>query len=374
MRHFLFKTLATLIVGNLALLSAFAGHLTNYQGKDSLQHIAEKAVITIKKKRTESLNGYLLVVCKAATWKSLEKDSDLGPFLKYKKGAGNLDLVVAMPSNAKDGSTYGIYFQDSRPIGFVEIMTGKGEKISDANVVKAYTPVTEDSERAADQIRFEEVEVFTDDNQPLPTLKVVSDGNALPGNQPDYRSGAIKLASGYLLVWNQPNNYYVLEIKGKDVRQASTDRKFFNVDGMFLQIVDASISDFLEPANRKNLDDKAILEAHREWETKFMESEYKVKLKIESSWKNLPNGKDALLWQADVSHSAIGNVKKQVYLSVVQGDFVLLLGGAVTDKIEESATHQLLLSTLETLKTSDKPTDLQKLQEAIRKQSPSGVN
>ena len=378
MRHILFKSLALLIVSNLAVLFAVKAHGTNYQEKTSptLQHHGAKAVLVIKKKRTESLNGYLLIVCNAPDWKSLEKDSDLGPFLKYKKAASNL-VVVAMPENAKGDSTYAIYFQDNKPIGFVEIKTSKGEKITEANVAKAYTAVTEDSDRGAtDQIRFEPVELFSDDDKPIPTLKVISDGQLPSANQQgDYRSGAIKSSSGYLLVWNQPNNYYILEVKGKDVRQTSTERKVFSVDGMFLQIVDAPIENFLQAAQRQKLDDKAILDTHRDWEVKFLESEYKAKLEIESSWQKLTNGKDALLWLATVPETAKTNVKKQMYLTLVKGDQVLMLGGAVTGTTAESAARQLLLNTIETLKTSDTPNDLQKLRDATLKESPgSGVN
>ena len=370
------KKLITTLIAVLFTVNV-QGAVRQGQGTPTLQQIGEKAVVVIKRKRTESLNGYLLVMCKSSRWKALEKDSDLGPFLKYKKAASNLDAIVALPENAKNGSTYGIYFQDNKPIGFVEIKTGQGEKISDANVAKAYSAVIEDSDQGATgRIRFEPVEVESDDSQPIPALKVVDDGQALLTDpKEDLRSGTIKTLSGYLLVWNQRNNYYILEIKGKDVRQTSTERKFFSVDGMFLQIVDAPIDNVVEAVKRTSLDDKAILEAHRDWEAKYLAEEYKAKLEITSSWQKLSNGKDALLWGATLPETAKGNVKKQVYLTMVKGDYILMLGGAVTDTIGENATQQLLLTTIETLKTSDKPTDLQKLRDAARKESSgNGVN
>jgi len=311
MRQIIVKSLTALIVGNLALLFAVKVHSTNYQGiSPTLLQMGQKAVIVIKRKRTESLNGYLLIVCKAPGWKALEKDSDLGPFLKYKKPASNLDAIVAMPSDPKEGSTYGIYFQDNRPIGFVEIKTGQGEKITQDNVAKAYVLVTEDSEQGtATQIRFEIGQVYSDDNQPIPTLTVINDGQASPANQQeDHRSGAIKTSSGYLLVWNEPNNHYILEIKGKDVRQTSTERKFFSVDGMFLQIVDVPLENVLQAAKRQDLDDKAILEAHRDWEAKFMEGEYKAKLKIESSWQKVPNHEVTLSLEMERQKVSLGSV------------------------------------------------------------------
>lgn len=185
--------------------------------------------------------------------------------------------------------------------------------------------------------------------------------------QDEYESGAIKTSYGFLLVWNKPNNHYTLEIRGKNVRQISTQQVRFSVDGMFLQIVNAPTSNFIASVNRKTMDDKAILEAHRDWEVKFMEGDYKEKLKVESSWQKLSNGKDALVWQINVPDSAHSNVTKQISLTLMRGDFVLMLGGVVTDTISESASRQLLLNTAETLKTSDQPIDLRKLQESIRK-------
>src|ERR1044072_2765518 len=116
MRQILVKSLTALIVAILLTVNVRGD---NYQEKISpaLQQLGEKAVTIIKKKRAESLNGYMLIVCKAASWKGLEKDSDLGPFLTYKKAAGNLDAIVATPANPKDGSTYVVYFQDNKPNG-----------------------------------------------------------------------------------------------------------------------------------------------------------------------------------------------------------------------------------------------------------------
>lgn len=187
--------------------------------------------------------------------------------------------------------------------------------------------------------------------------------------QEDFGSGAIKTSYGFLLVWNAPNNTYTLEIRGKDVRQRSTQRVQFSVDGMFLQILTAPTSDFIEASNRKTLTDKAILEAHRDWEVKFMEGDYKEKLKVESSWQKLSSGKDALAWEISVPESARSNVTKQISLTLIKGDFVLMLGGVVTATIAEAAARQLLVSTAETLKTSDQPIDLRRLQEFFRKEA-----
>ena len=180
----------------------------------------------------------------------------------------------------------------------------------------------------------------------------------------DFRSGAVKMECGYLLVWNAPGNYYTLRIEGNDVRQTSTEQIQFSVDGVFLQVVTPTIKSFLK--DREKLDAKTILAAHRDWEANYLEGEYKEKLKIESFPQKLANGEEALLWQFDLPKSAGGNVKKQTYLTLVKGDHILMLGSAVTDKISEKSSHRLLLLTALGLKASDNPTDLGKIQSLLK--------
>jgi hypothetical protein len=185
--------------------------------------------------------------------------------------------------------------------------------------------------------------------------------------QDNYRSGVIKTRTGYLVICNEPNNWYTIEIKGTDVRQTSTARKTFTVDRMFLQIVTANTGKFIGEQEKRTLDERAILQAHRDWEAKYSEGSYKEKLTIESSWRKLDNGKDALLWTFKVPESARTSVKKEIYLTVVKGDYVLMLGGIVTDDINEETSIRLLVSTMSSLKASDKPIDMRQLQESIRK-------
>ena len=59
--------------------------------------------------------------------------------------------------------------------------------------------------------------------------------------------------------------------------------------------------------------------------------------------------------------------KKQIFLTVVSGNHVLLLNGVVTDKFEEKTVRQILVSTMSTLKVSPIPIKLREVQESIRK-------
>jgi hypothetical protein len=183
---------------------------------------------------------------------------------------------------------------------------------------------------------------------------------------------AIKTADGFVLVWNQSDIHFTLAVKGKDVRPLnSTEHVFFNVDGVAFQVQAVAISEFMKGSRKKKPDNRSILEAHRDWESQFIESSLLgKKLSVQTALHKLSDGSDALLWKFDMPEMPQGmnsSAKEQIYLTVVSGDHVILLNGAVEGEVAESAVQKFLLDTIATLKVSPKPTNLRELQETIRK-------
>jgi hypothetical protein len=189
--------------------------------------------------------------------------------------------------------------------------------------------------------------------------------------QNDQAINTIKTSDGYLLVWNRPDLHFTLLIKGKDIKPLNDpEHVFFNVDGMVFQVQLASISEFAPEAKEKRLDDKAILDAHRDWESKFLEGLLGNKLKLESFNAKLSAGGEASLWQFDMPEGMNAEARKQLYLTVVRGDYVLLLNSVATATISEETSRKFLLDTMSTVKMSSTPIDVKKLSESVRK----GVN
>lgn len=178
---------------------------------------------------------------------------------------------------------------------------------------------------------------------------------------------AIKTADGYLMVWNRPDLHFTILIKGKDIKPLNdAEHIMFQVDGMLLQIQLADVREFAADAKEKKLDDAAILAAHRDWESKFAEEQLGGKLKVESSSTKLSSGAEVLLWQYDMPEALKAEAKKQVYLTLVGGDHVIVLNSAVTPKVSEEQARKLLQDAVATLKTSPDPIDVKKLAISIR--------
>src|SRR5260370_32632582 len=110
---------------------------------------------------------------------------------------------------------------------------------------------------------------------------------------------ALKTDDGILFVWNRTGLHFTLSVKGKDIRPMNDPNNiFFVVDGLILQIQSLPISNFAPNARKNKLDDKAILLAHRDWESGFLETELlHTKIKVKSASEKLSAGIHALIFQ-----------------------------------------------------------------------------
>lgn len=182
---------------------------------------------------------------------------------------------------------------------------------------------------------------------------------------------ALKTEGGVLLVWNQPNDYFTLEIFGKDIRPLNASgRVFFSVDGIPFQIQSVPIGEFLKDAGRAESSTQSILAAHRNWESQYIESALGRKLDVRSSPVRLKGEREALFWKFDMPKGISNDAKQQQYLSAVNGPHVLLLNGVVTGGQKEETVRNLLVASMESLKRSQKPINLRELQETLRGSAP----
>lgn len=178
----------------------------------------------------------------------------------------------------------------------------------------------------------------------------------------------IKTSDGVLFVWNVEELHFSLAIKGKDIKpQGDSEHIFFAVDGRVLQIQAAAIKQFAPDAREKKLDERAILAAHRDWESKFIEELLHSKLRVQTFNVKLSNGSAASMWQFDMPEGMNADTQKQLYLTVVQGDFVVLLNSEVSAANPEEEGRKFLLETMATLKSSPTPIDVKQLSESIHK-------
>ncbi|HEV7681010.1 MAG TPA: hypothetical protein VGO68_02725 [Pyrinomonadaceae bacterium] len=177
----------------------------------------------------------------------------------------------------------------------------------------------------------------------------------------------IKTADGAIFVWNASGISFSLALKGAEIKRLEDpEHIFLSVDGRLLQIQLAAIKNFAPDAKEKRLDDKAILTAHRDWESKYIEQLIKSKLTLRTFNAKLSIGSEALMWQFDMPEGMNSEAQKQLYLTLVAKDYVLMLNSEASAAISDADGRKFLLDTIATLKFSPTPIDVQKLSESIR--------
>jgi len=179
---------------------------------------------------------------------------------------------------------------------------------------------------------------------------------------------AITSPDGVLFVWNVRGLYFTLTLKGKSVKPLDDpEHIFFNVDGRILQIQVAALKEFAPDARQKKLDDRMILAAHRDWESKYISELIKSPLKVQTFNAKLSDGGEAMMWQFDMPEGLNAEAKKQLYVTMVKDDYVLMLNSEATTTAADADGRKFLLETLATYKSSPTPIDVKALAESIRK-------
>lgn len=195
-------------------------------------------------------------------------------------------------------------------------------------------------------------------------------GDQVTEGAPQQEDGwaAIKTNEGILFIWNLNGLYFTLAIKGKEVKPLNDPGHiFFNVDGRILQIQLASIKEFAPDAKQKKLDDRFILAAHRDWESNYIGDLLKSKLIVHTFNAKLSDGSAALMWQFDMPEGINAVAKKQLYVTAVKNDYVLVLNSEATAAVPDADGRKFLMETIATFKPSATPIDVKQLSESIRK-------
>jgi hypothetical protein len=203
---------------------------------------------------------------------------------------------------------------------------------------------------------------------PAAVLLALLVAGSIRSNQQERSVSAIRTPAGAILVWNQADNYFTLDINGKEVLpNNSTNDVMFKVDGLFLQVQAAAFSEIFKESSAKGKTAESILLAHRDWESEYAEGVFGKKLSVQSAPVKLKNGNDALFWSYDMPADVKADAKKQVFLTTIHNEFVVILNSAVLDTTQEAEIRQLLTKTLETMKVSQKPFDVEKLRDSVIK-------
>jgi hypothetical protein len=182
---------------------------------------------------------------------------------------------------------------------------------------------------------------------------------------------SIKTGYGYLFISNTPEKSYSLEIKGKDIKPLKDgSNPTFIVDGKLLQVVQADTNYFV--STNEKLNEEAILEKHKVWESEYLGGEFGKKLDLKIEKVTVKDFK-TMFWGYERPNANV-EYDRDYLLTKVVGKNVLALTVSLSYGDKVSDYQKFLVETMATLKVSDETFDVQKLVEEIAKELKKTTN
>lgn len=179
----------------------------------------------------------------------------------------------------------------------------------------------------------------------------------------------IKTADGFLIVNNDTaNQSFMLEFKGEKLTPLETNTIAFNLDGKSVQLILAEQKNFItsDPKAQKPLTEKEILEAHKKWESDYINDALQTKVDVKSEFTTFGENRTALFWSYLMPEKLRADFTEQLYMTTVLGKIVLGLHIAVDKNSNANEIRSYMTKALSTLKVSQKPFDVKAISETIK--------
>lgn len=177
-----------------------------------------------------------------------------------------------------------------------------------------------------------------------------------------YSQAAIKTANGYLFVQNRAGKSFTVEITGKDVKPVESQNSTFEVDGRIVQLVTVPFAQFTD----KKLAEGDALAEHQKWEINYLsDSVFKQKLTFESE-KISVSDRSCLFW--GIKRPIYNDIfDRDYFITTVIGDVVFGLSSPIEATVKTADLKKQYSDFFATIKVSDKPFDIDKLANEIKK-------
>jgi hypothetical protein len=122
--------------------------------------------INVASNSQQNVDGYVAIYVEPERWEAGLKDSDLGPFLKFKEQKPGRSAVFIF-SKSKD-SAVGVYFDGGAAFGMTAVKASASGKIEASDISAGYKAVTKEMLKPTSQeFHFEQAEINMDDGTPL---------------------------------------------------------------------------------------------------------------------------------------------------------------------------------------------------------------
>ncbi len=190
-----------------------------------------------------------------------------------------------------------------------------------------------------------------------------------------YCQGLIGTPTSLILVYNNPNNYFYIEIQGID-KKKTEKKNIFIIDKRGVQVLAINKYKFLPKvdSSKSQID---ILKVYIKWESDYIDSAFNFDIKATEETLRTPKGKEVVFWTYDWplkqeptrTDSTITNTtQKQMFILRVVKDYVVGINTPLFESDQYENNKAYLLNNIDNIVESDKEIDLDELNKQVNKQ------
>ncbi len=175
----------------------------------------------------------------------------------------------------------------------------------------------------------------------------------------------VKTKEGFLFIFNQKDESFLLEIKGKKFLDVESEELIFSIDGQIIQFTIVPVGVFLSA-----VDSADTLLQHFRFEMHHIKSILGTSFKnIKPQRITLEEGKNCLLWEFDVPEaredSSNEKVVKQIFATTKSSANVIMLSSPLTRNDEVSNSKNRLVQAFASFVFKQGLFDIQSIRDSL---------
>lgn len=176
----------------------------------------------------------------------------------------------------------------------------------------------------------------------------------------------IKSKKGFVFIFNDTTESFILEIEGKRFVDVEPEELIFSIDGQIIQFTIVPIYVFYSESKGSD-----TLKQHFDFELDYLSKNFEVDIKkIKPSIKFAKNGRKVFFWELDRDSENLDTSKetvvKQVFVSTNTNKFVIMLSSPLTRKNEIKRCRKKLVDACLKLEFKGSKFDIDKIRETLR--------
>jgi hypothetical protein len=182
--------------------------------------------------------------------------------------------------------------------------------------------------------------------------------------------GVLRTPKGYMVVWNESKAHFKVELPGKELRRSEIAGLAIFIDEHLFQILVADLADFATG----EISPKAILDRYMQYELKHWQDTVGMPMPSTVHARDQAQDKTYMLWEIRWPEQAIQKDEakgkaaiKQLFLSAMAGDKVMIVSRTVLEGEDEGAALQYLSEVARSLVISSAKIDIWEIQHQIQR-------